>query len=178
MEKFEIKNNPEKILQSLADDISWKYWIEKEKAISLIRQESIKTIEDLKQELKKENLDRTELDKLFLEIQKIKNILNRFSEVEISKLKSQIEIASLKEKIDIDTFQNSLEWKLPRKLLKIAKNPEKPHEHLVWVSLWIANSTIAIWESIVKIWIWIIKSPYDLYLLISWKAEIESLKKI
>ena len=174
--KFEEKNTFE-LLQKLSNEIFQKFWIDIQKAQFLIKTESINSLENLKKELKAENkfLENDKIEELFLKLKEFKNILESASKNEIPKLKYEVE-----EQIDIDNFQNSLEWKniLPRKLVKIARNPEKPHEHLLWASLGLANSVVAVWSAIINTWIWILKSPYDLYLLASWKWELENAKKI
>ena len=142
--------------------------------IKEIRENSVYSLENLKAELQKENkiLELQKIQELFSDLQKARNIFGK---------ESKKEIINLKQELEIDTnnyFSNVLESKLPRKLIKKAKNPEKPHEYLLSVSLWTANSLIAIWSWIINVWVWILKSPYDLYLLASWKWELENAKKI
>lgn len=169
------KKNTETLLWELSKEISNNFWIEIEKAVYLIKKESIISLDSLRQELikQKDKLENKKIEELYLRLKEIKNILEIYSKTEIVKLKNEVE-----EKIDIDNFKNSLEWKLSRKMINIAKKPRLFHEHLLWASLWVANSLVAIWESTIKILIWFIKSPYDLYLILSGKAEIENIKKI
>lgn len=170
-----IKNDTENLLNKLRDKISEKYWIEKQKAEFLIKKESFTSIQDLKEELQnnKNFLENSKLEELLNDLNNVKEILKNSSKNEISKLNSEIK-NSLENKND-STF---IEKYFSENFLKTAKNPEKPHEHLIWASLWIANSSLVLGESIWKIWIWILKSPYDLYLLVSGKAELENIKKV
>lgn len=163
------------LLSKLKNEIEKNFWINENDIQYIIRNESLTSLEKLKLDLqnKNKNFWKEEIEKLYEKLNQVKSLIEDESKNKILDLKKEVE-----EKINIDNFQNKIEKYLPRKLIKIAKNPEKPHEHLVWASLWIANSTIAIWESILKIWTWIIKSPYDLYLLASWKAELENVKRI
>ena len=118
--------------------------------------------------------------KFWIDIQKAQFLIKTESINSLENLKKELKAENKFLENDIDNFQNSLEWKniLPRKLVKIARNPEKPHEHLLWASLGLANSVVAVWSVIINTWIWILKSPYDLYLIASWKWEIENAKKI
>lgn len=181
-----LKNSPENIkneiwieskilLKNLKNEISKNFWIKNDLLENLILNKSINSLEKLKLELQNKNnfLEKEKIKELFLKINEAKILFEEISKNQRENLKNEIE-----EEININNFSNNLEKFLPRKLVKTAKNPEKPHEHLIWASLWIANSAIAIWEGILKVWIWIIKSPYDLYLLAFWKAEIENIKKI
>lgn len=163
------------LLSKLKIEISKNFWLKENEIENLIIDNSINSLEKLKLELQNQNKSywNNEVKEIFEKLNEIKNLLEKISKKEISDLKKEVE-----EKIDINNFENSLEKYLPRKLLKVAKNPEKPHEHLIWASLWIANSTFATFETIAKIWIWIVKTPYDLYLLLSWKAELENIKKV
>ena len=180
MENIKISENSKKnniSLEELSLEISKKFWLESKKIsllIKEIRENSVYSLENLKAELQKENktLELQKIQELFSDLQKARNIFGK---------ESKKEIINLKQDLKIDTnnyFSNILESKLPRKLIKKAKNPEKPHEHLLWASLWIANSLITIWSWIINVWVWILKSPYDLYLLASWKWELENAKKI
>lgn len=171
-----LKNIENKILlQKLKQEIEENFWIEEKDLKELIKSKTSESIELLKVEMlnKNKNFWKEKINELFEKINEIKQILKENSQNEIEKLKKQVE-----ESINVNNFTNDLEKYLPRKLLKVAKNPEKPHEHLIWASLWIANSTFAAFETIAKIWVWIIKTPYDLYLLASWKWELKNIKKV
>lgn len=161
------------LIENLSKEISLKFWIEKQKAIYLIQKDSITSLDSLKNELDKKDFETKRIEELFSTLEKTKKILEIQYQIERNKLKNEVE-----EKIDIDNFKNNLEWKLPRNLLKKAKSPEKLHEHILWASLWATNSIIASLDFLINLWYWIIKTPYDLYLILSWKAEIESIKKI
>lgn len=152
-----IEKNTWELLKNLSEEISKKYWIEKQKAINLIKSKSIKSIEDLKKEFESQNKkEKILFEELFLELNNAKE-------------KRQI-------------LQNEINWNLeknlPENLLEKAKNPKNLHEHILWASLWIANSAIIFWKTLTNIWLWILKSPYDLYLVLKWKWEFENFKKI
>jgi len=54
------------MLDNLANEISRKFKIEKTKAISLIKNETLEGLDNLKKELKVENLNNKQLEELFL----------------------------------------------------------------------------------------------------------------
>lgn len=161
------------VLNNIAEEISKKFKIEKSKAIYLIKSETLEWIDSLKKELKIENLNNKQLEELFLILKWAKELVENLSKIEIKILKEDIE-----KKLEIYEDKNILEKKLPKKLIEKAKNPNHIHEHILWISLWTANSIISIIDALYQIWAWIIKTPYHLYLVISWKWEFKSWKNI
>lgn len=167
------------LLEEIAENIAEKYWINKEKAIFLIKLDTSKWLDELKNsidiswdiELKK--LNSNEQERLFFILKWAQELIENSSKLEIKILKENIE-----KNINIEDIKNIIEDFLPKKLINKAKNPKLPHEHILGFSLWTANSMIAIIDALYQIWIWIIKAPYDLYLIISWKWEIKSIKDI
>jgi hypothetical protein len=95
-------------------------------------------------------------------------VIENYSKLEIKILRENIE-----QNINIEDFENHLEKILPKKLVRKAKNPKKIHEHILWFTLWTANSIIAIVDALYQIGAGIIKAPYHLYLVISGKWEVE-----
>ena len=71
-----------------------------------------------------------------------------------------------------------LEKLLWTQVIQKAQNPQNIPEHIMWISLWILNSTIIIWELLFSFGIWIIKAPTDLLALATKKAEIDSFRRI
>lgn len=167
------------LLDELATDISRKFWIEKEKAKSLIKNETFKSVENLKEEINQSNdnnlskLDKKDVEKLFLTIKWANEVIENLSKIEIKTLKEDVE-----KSINIDEFKNQIEDFLPSKLLERAKDPKNLHEQILWFALWTANTLISTADILYQIWAWIIKTPYHLYMIISWKWEIKSFKNI
>jgi hypothetical protein len=100
-------------------------------------------------------------------------VIKNYSEIEIMILKEDVE-----QSINIWDFVNILENSLPKKLVEKAKDPKNLHEHVLGFALWTANSAFAIIDMLYQIWAWIVKAPYHLYLIISWKWEIEGVENI
>lgn len=179
MLKEKEKINQKIMLEQLAWEISKKFNIQKKEVLSLIRNNTLKWLSDLKSEIKEKwsdsinNLDNKDLEKLFLILKWAQEIIEKSSKIEIKILKDAIE-----KTINIDEFKNNLENYLPKKLIYSAKNPKYIHEHILWFSLWTANSIISIIDALYQIWAWIIKIPYHIYLVVSWKWEFKSWKNI
>jgi len=176
------KNNPwvfdtKKLLDELLDDISREYWIDKSSAEKLIQSKSINNLNSLRQELEStlENnkLSNSKLEKLFFTIAWAKEVIEKASRNELNIIKEEIENLT-----NIEDFKNSLEDYLPANIIKAAKNPQSLHHHILWASLWISNSLIKTADILYSIWKWILKTPYDLYLIISWKGEYNWFKNI
>lgn len=181
---FWILKDKEKIdkkamLESLADEISKKFKIEKNEAFELIKNKTLDWLSDLKKEINEKNnsslkeLDNSKLEELFLVLKWAQELIENLSKIEIKLLKEDVE-----KTLKIEDFINIVENYLPKNLIKIAKNPKNIHEHILWFSLWASNSIIAVIDLLYQIWSWIIKAPYDLYLVISWKWELKSWKDI
>lgn len=178
-------NKRRKLLDSLALELWEKFSIDKKEALKLIKNNTFKSLDDLKQELEKNNskikLSEKDIENLYISLKWAKELITNVSEIKIKTLKETIENYqdnNLEEKINIEEFKNKLEKILPEKLINKAKNPQYIHEHILWFSLGTANSIIAIADLVFQIWAWIIKSPYHIYLIISWKWELDWYKDI
>lgn len=175
--KEKEKLDKKAMLESLADEISKKFKIEKRNAISLIKNNTLEWLDNLKKELKENlnvnNINEKELEKLFFVLRWAQELIENLSKIEIKLLKEDIE-----KNIKIDDFVNIVEKYLPKNLIEKAKNPKYIHEHILWFSLWSANSIIAVIDLLYQIWAWIIKSPYHIYMIVSWKWEVKSMKNI
>lgn len=167
-----------KLLDELANDIAREFWIDKKKAEKLIKSETLVSLDSLKNELnkeinKKDKLDNKEIEKLFFTLKWALDVIENASKLEIKILKDDIE-----KTVNIEEFKNHIEDYLPAKLIIKAKNPSKPHEHILWIALWTANSLVATADILYKIWKGILQTPYHLYLIITGKAKSDSFKNI
>ncbi len=177
IEKKEINSNDlnqKKLLEELAKDIASKFWIEKQKAESLVKKETLSWIDSLKAELnEQENLDSKEVEKLFFTLRWALELIENSSKIEIKSLKEDVE-----KQVNIEEFKTKVEEYLPAELVEKAKNPKTAHEHILGFSLWTANSIYTTVEALYKIWKWIIQTPFHLYMIINWKAKTDSFKNI
>jgi energy-converting hydrogenase A subunit M len=176
--KFQWNLDKKKLLDKLANDIAHEFWIDKEKTEKLIKSETLVSLDSLKNELKqeknnKDNLNNKELEKLFFTLRWALDVIEKSSKIEIKILKEDVE-----KSINIEEFKNHIEYYLPAKLIDKAKNPNNPHEHILWLALGTTNSIIATIDILYKIWKWIIQTPYHIYIIIIWKAKTNSFKNI
>jgi len=167
-----------KLLDELLDDISREYWIDKSSAEKLIWSKSLNNLKSLKNELNSidwENtkLNNQKLEKLFFTISWAKEVIEKASKNELNIIKEELENL-----VNFEDFKNSLEDYLPASIIASAKNPQTLHEHILWASLWVSNSIIKTADILYQIWKGILKTPYDLYLIISWKWEYNWFKNI
>jgi hypothetical protein len=93
--------------------------------------------------------------------------------IENSKLEIMVLREDVEQSINIWNFKNIIEGHLPKALVEKAKDPKNLHEHILGFALWTANSFVAIIDMLYQIWAGIVKAPYHLYLVVSWKWEVE-----
>lgn len=174
--KFDTK----KLLDELLNDISKEYWIDKSSAEKLIKSKSINSLKTLKKELEESSLpdnekklDNSKLEKLFFTISWAKEVIEKASRNKLNIIKEEIENVT-----NFEDFKNSLEDFLPADIIQLAKNPKNLHHQILWASLWVSNSLIKTVDILYQIWKWILKTPYDLYLIITWKGEYNWFKNI
>jgi hypothetical protein len=182
---IEKNNNPwnfdtKRLLDELLSDISKVYWIDIKSAEKLVQSKSIHNLNSLKSELENiskwwnnEKLNSSKLEKLFFTIAWAKEVIEKASRDELNIIKEELENLA-----NFEEFENSLEDYLPADIIKNAKNPKSLHHHILWASLWVSNSIIKTADILYQIGKWILKTPYDLYLIISWKWEYNWLKNI
>ncbi len=168
-----------KMLDELAIDIANRFWIDKENAKKLIQSDTLDCITSLKKEITEINSDslndikEKELQKLFFTLKWALEVIENSSKIEIKTLKENIE-----KSLNIEEFKRHIEDYLPPKLILKAKNPKNPHEHVLWFALWTANSIIATADILYQIWAGLLKTPYHLYMIVTWKWKSDSFKNI
>lgn len=166
-----------KLLDELANDIAREFWIDKSKAEQLIKGDTLKSLNSLKNELFKESNDikneDIDVEKLFFTLRWALDVVENSSKLDIKILKDDIE-----KSINIEDFKNHIEDYLPPKLLNKAKNPKYPHEHILWFALGTTNSIITTADILYQIWKWILQTPYHLYMIITGKGKSESFKDV
>ena len=166
-----IFEETKKLLRELAREISKKFWIDEELAIKLIESETSYNLELLKQEVKKEDITDKEIEELLLTIKWAKELISKNSKEKVSILRWEIESLN-----NTSIFRNKKLF--PDNMLQKATSPANVHEHILWIALWSTKTIFSTTEALYKIWAWIVKSPYHIYLIISWKWEYDWFKNI
>lgn len=175
-----FKKTEDLLKENLASEISKRFWINKESAKRLIESKTQYSLNDLKSELNKLQkkdfeISDSELEKLFFTIKWAKEIIFQESQREVSELKDYLE----KEWLDlVRIWENILYSMFPKKFIDTAKNPKYIHEHFSWMVLWSAETILTIVDVLYNIWKWILKTPYDIYLIVSWKWKFEWFDKV
>ncbi len=175
-EEIKSKEKKEKELKKEQFSKILKELLEKKYDLS---SETIRNLLKLKLSLDKNNLEN------FLENTDLKE---KFSENELSQLKQDLDtINNFDEKFDInsslqdnndnqqDDFKEIFtdnDWKIVKNLFsKNFVNNAKNGKIIPWIVVWTTNST----EKIIKLWawvtIWFLKSFYDIYQILTKKAE-------
>jgi len=167
------------LLEKLSIEISRDFSISEKLAKKLIFETHL-SLEDLKKDIDDENnnletkvdFDKEKLDRLLIVLKWAKELIEKASKKEIEELKEVLE------KADIWEINEILEKLFSKDLIKKAQNPQNISEEIMWASLWILNSWILITDILYNLWKWIITSIPDFISIISWRWELEGLKKV
>jgi hypothetical protein len=169
--ELNIQENEMKLINNLAT----KLWISRESTDKLIKFDTSRGIDALKEELssikveEKKFDEKNEIDEIVESIQRIQNLQRALTE------KSRIEIASLRDWIKLEKSDDykiaSNSYAISNKLfsselLNKIENPEHLWHNLVWAFIW---SIDTIYKALIytkDLAIWIAKSPVDLYKLL------------
>ncbi len=164
---FKIKIDTKNLLEELAQKISQEFWVDKTKIKELISSKTLSNLEDLKFNINdKENLLNV--------ISWARDVISKASRKEIDLLKWKIDKKEYNPEKDIyisDKF-------IPKNLMRRARNPKNLWDNLIWASIWLINSSEEIIKVLYNIWAWIIKAPYHIYLIITWKRKYDKFKEI
>ena len=167
--KVDTKN----LLNKLAKEIAQKYWLDIKQVEKLIRSKTGSKLDSLKSMVSSsgETIDLAEFKNV---IAGAKNVIEKASKDEIELLKGTIEKTSLNPNKDIylsDKF-------IPQNLMDRAQDPQNLWDNIIGAWIGILNSTEEFVALLYNIWAGIIKTPYHIYLVVSWKAEYEWFKNI
>jgi hypothetical protein len=164
---LKIKIDTKNLLDKLARKIAKEFWIDIIKVKELISSKTWSKLEDLKFNVNnKENLLNV--------ISWARDVIAKASRDEIDLLKWNIDKLSYNPENNIylsDKF-------IPKKLIDKAKNPQNLWDNIIWASIWLINSTEEVIKVLYNIWAWVIKAPYHIYLIATWKAKYEGFKRI
>ena len=170
------------LLEKLSLEISSDFSISEKLAKKLLYKTHL-SLSELKDEIyldqdekleNKDKFDEQKLEKLFFSISWIKEIIENASKLEIEELKQVLENSDF---LKLDDNQLIKKF-FSKQLIDRAKNPKNISDQIMWASLWITNSTIIITDTLYNIWRGFITSVPDLISILSWKWEIESIKKV
>ncbi len=167
------------LLEKLSLEISRNFSISEKLAKKLIFETHL-SLDDLKNELKKENLllkkekfKEARLEELQFFLLKAREIIKENSKKNIENFKDYIE-----ENIVFLHKNDILKQIFPKKVFSKIENPQNIADHILWWSMWILNSIVNIWDVIYNLGKDFLKTPKDLYAILNNSWELESFKKI
>ncbi len=155
-----IQIDTKNLLNKLAQKISKEFWIDITKVKDLINSKTWTSLDWLKIDVNKKK-------DLLNVIWWAKDVIEKASKEKIELLKWKIE----KEKYNPENNIYLTNKFIPKKLMDKAINPQNLWDNLIWASIWLINSTEEIIKVLYNIWAWIIKAPYHIYLIVTWKAK-------
>ena len=181
-EKYEPwKDNLEKgskidtksLLNKLAKEIAQKYGLDINQVKEFIKGKTSSKLDNLKSIVwdSGEAINIAEFKNV---IAGAKDVIEKASKDEIELLKGTIEKTKLNPEKDI-YLSNKL---LPTGLMDRAQNPQNLWDNIIGASIGILNSTEEIITTLYNIWAGIVKTPYHIYLIVSWKADYDGFKNI
>ena len=188
LEKQQINSwvlKDKELLEKLSLEISRDFSISKKLAKKLIYKTHL-SLDDLKKDIKLDNSENKEklildekfneqtLEKLLFSIKWAKEIIEKLSKTEISELKKLLDTNNILIFED-NIILSKIFW---LKMIEKSKNPKNISDQIMWASLWITNSAIIFTDVLYNLWRWIIMSLPDVISILSWKWEIESIKKV
>ena len=177
--KWREKANPgiqvdtKNLLNKLASEIAKKYGLDINQVKKLIQSKTGSKLDNLKSMVGSsgETIDITEFKNV---ISWAKNVIEKASKDEIELLKWTIEKTKLSPEKDI-YLSNKF---ISSEIIDRAKNPQNIWDNIIGAGIGILNSTEEIITTLYNIGAWIIKTPYHIYLIVSWKAEYDRFKNI
>ena len=167
--QFDTKN----LLEKLAKEIAKKYGLDVNQVKELIRGKTSSKLDSLKSMVGSsgETIDIAEFKNV---IAGAKDVIEKASKDEIELLKGTIEKTKLSPGKDI-YLSNRI---IPDSFIKRAQDPKNLWDNIIGAGIWILNSTEEIITTLYNIGAGIIKTPYHIYLVVSWKAEYDRFKNI
>ena len=167
--QFDTKN----LLNKLAGEIAKKYGLDINQVKEFIRGKTSSKLDNLKSIVwdSGETIDIAEFKNV---IAGAKDVIEKASKDEIELLKGTIEKTKLNPEKDI-YLSNKF---IPADLMDRAQNPQNLWDNILGAGIWILNSTEEIITTLYNIGAGIIKTPYHIYLIVSWKADYDGFKNI
>jgi len=168
-----VKLDTKSLLNKLAKEIAKKYWLDINQVKKLIQSKTWSKLDSLKSMVSSsgETIDISEFKNV---ISGAKDVIEKASKDEIELLKWTIEKAQLHPERDI-YLSNKF---ISSKLMDRAQSPQNLWDNIIGAGIWILNSTEEIITTLYNIWAGIIKTPYHIYLIVTWKAEYDRFKDI
>lgn len=168
----------QEMLQSLSDEISKKFWISKEEAKKMLEKKTWLSLGDFRQELEKakstSRLNSDQTEELFYIIDGYKKLIIEKSKLWIETLKWLVSYESLPS----ETSGALLLKKIFPEMMTHIHNPQNISDQMSGWIIGLVESGLTLLNICYQIGKGIIKAPYDLYLIATWKWTYETWKRI
>jgi DNA-directed RNA polymerase subunit F len=166
------------MLQTLSKEISQKYGITIEEAKNILEKKTSLSLNEFREELDWQkwwkNMNENDLEELYSIVEGYKKILIEKSKFGIETLKALLS----KETLPFETSTHTwLKEKFPD-IMKRIENPKNISDQVTGWIIWIVESGLTILTICYLIGKGIIKAPYDIYLISTWKATYDTWKRI
>jgi len=168
----EIHRESSELIAKLASQIAREFGIEISEAKNLISWEVSGDLHNLKSSLSHDPVDTL---KLWKAISSAKLRIEDLSKKHREKLKNSLDTVSYSPEKHEYVSSKKILW---NKIVQRAQNPGSISDQLIWVGVWIIDSTEAIVVYSYEFGKWILLSPYHLYMILTWQWECEWFKNI
>ncbi len=162
-----IKIDTKNLLEELAQKIAKEFWVDVSEVKNLIWSKTLSSLEDLKFSVKdKENL--------LSVISGARDVIEKASRDEIDLLRWNIDKVAYDPEKNI-YLSNKL---ISKRFMDRALNPKGLRDNLIWASVWLVNSAEQVVRVLYYIWTWVLKVPYHIYLIVTWRGKYEGFEKV
>ena len=167
-EAQKLKLETTSLLQSLAQDISLKFWIDIKEVTRLIENKTTSSLEELQASLWNNNI--LNAWDLLKAINGAKNQIEDLSKNRRDQLKQSI----LRDVYEPDEHTYNISQKFLSKNFKDRINhPSTIADNVFWAWIGVIDSSEAVIFFLYNLGKWIILTPYHIYLASTWKAKID-----
>ncbi len=168
----------QEMLQSLSNEISKKFWISKEEAKKMLEKKTWLSLGDFRQELEKETstsqLSPEQSEELFYIIDWYKKLIIEKSKLGIETLKWIIS----RESLPSETSGALLLKRLFPEMMTHIHNPQNISDQMSGWIIGLVESGLTLLNICYQIGKGIIKAPYDLYLIATWRWTYDTWKRM
>lgn len=176
----------EKRISNLEKQIINDYKISSNRLQDLITFSTWKWLDEIKMELGNQlesvnwkEVDYDEVAALLSQISKYKEQITNESKLWRESLISEIWWWNPEIPTDMINAKSYLVSSLfPESILERASNPKNIWDNLVWLGIWAIETIAYSWKLIWQVWLWVVKLPYHLYQIATWKAKYDWFKNV
>lgn len=156
------------LLQKLASDISKEFGISISEVKNIISWTATNSLDDLKLKISG-NTEWINFSELLQAISNAKKSIENASKNYREDLKKSLERSDFSPE-NFNKFTS--DFIMPKNISERWKNPKSVTDQVLWVGIWLIDSSEAVILFTYGLWKWILFTPYHLYLMITQKWEL------